>query len=124
MAHQVLPEPLSPPPDVPISHRKVLELLKAHLLPHPQLNYLPTALLHIRHFQTLANGIVRECARVVAEQKRLCHVMQGYGMERGDAWEYGALDADEEQKIASFIDARLTDELAAISLEWRSWVSV
>ena len=123
MTHQALPEPLSPPPEALISNQKVLKLLKAHLLPSPQLNYLPTALLHIRHFHVLAKGVVRQCERVLAEDAKLCNELEKHGIDWQEMSEYGALNQEETLMMRRFIDAGLAAELAQISLAWRTWVS-
>ncbi len=101
----------------------LLAALRAHLIPAPLLNALPTTLQTFAHFQLVSERIKAEAMRALVEHDALLKEMELSAVEVEDQVKMGVLSEKEGRRLKRLVQRDEEDRMLAFSMEFRRHVS-
>ena len=100
----------------------LIDALRAHLIPKPLLNALPTALQIFAHFQSVGERIKLEAARALREHYEMLRLMDRRAVNPQDQVTLGALDEQETRRLIELAKRDEKETMFALSMDFRKHV--
>ncbi|CAD6584779.1 MAG: hypothetical protein TREMPRED_003955 [Tremellales sp. Tagirdzhanova-0007] len=97
----------------------LIDALRAHLIPKPLLNALPTALQIFAHFQSVGERIKLEAARALREHYEMLRLMDRRAVNPQDQVTLGALDEQETRRLIELAKRDEKETMFALSMDFR-----